>query len=404
MLLVPSQLRPGFAIACVIALLVSARFVPLGAQSTASARPDSAAFVTRLGDDTLAVERVVFTPQRVEADVVLRVPSTTRTKYVLELSPSGQMTKMEAVAHNFRTGAERRNVITRAGDSLRVEVTTDSGARTRTVPASASVLPFVDMVHWPYELALMRARAAGASSTEQPLFTGRSVSDFEIANVGPDSMTITHPARGTMRVRVDRNGRLLGLDAAATTRKLVVERRPWMQVDDLARRWAALDAAGKGVGALSGRGEEKATVNGAQITIDYGTPAKRGREIWGALVPWGTVWRTGANTATHITTDRDLVFGSGADTLVVPAGRYTLFTIPEQGGGTLMINKQTDQGGTDYDQAQDLGRVKLTKRQLPQEVELFTIAVEQEGQGGVLRIQWDRTELVAPFRVRGATR
>ena len=154
----------------------------------------------------------------------------------------------------------------------------------------------------------------------QPLLTGGRTSDFTVGVLGPDSMTITHPFRGTMRVQVDARGRLIGLDAGATTRKLVVERRPWMALDAVARRWMADDAAGRSLGALSGRGEATATVGPAQLAVDYGTPAMRGRRIWGGLVPFGEVWRTGANLATHLTTDRPLVFGSGADTLVVPAG------------------------------------------------------------------------------------
>jgi hypothetical protein len=373
------------------------------------ARPDaadSASFVTRLGVDTVAVERVVYAPRRVEADVLLRMPVTTRTRYALDLSPAGELTRLEAVTTDPRAGGAptRREVIARAGDSLRVETTTDGQVRTRTVAAhDLRVLPFIDVVHWPFELALTRARAAGVPQTAQPLLTGSRVQTFPLTDVGPDSMTITHPARGTMRVRVDTRGRLLALDAGATTRKLLVERRPWMGtdvVDAFATRWAAMDAAGRSLGALSGRAQMAATVAGARLGADYGTPSKRGRAIWGVLVPFGQVWRTGANQATHFTTDRDLVLGSAADTLVVPAGRYTLFSIPERGGGVLIVSRQTDQAGTAYDATRDLGRVRLMARPLAEPVEVFTIAANPEGPGGVLRLQWDRTELVTPFRVR----
>jgi hypothetical protein len=168
----------------------------------------------------------------------------------------------------------------------------------------------------------------------------------------------------------------------------------------LAVRWTEQDAAGRSLGALSGRAQMSATIAGARLGADYGTPSKRGREIWGVVVPFGQVWRTGANQATHFTTDRDLVFGTGPDTLLVPAGRYTLFSIPERDGGLLIINRQTDQAGTAYDASRDLGRVRLTARALAEPVEVFTIAANPEGAGGVLRLQWDRTELVAPFRVR----
>jgi hypothetical protein len=333
----------------------------------------------------------------------MRVPTTTRTTYVLELSPSGTLERMEALTFDTTAGGKspmRTEVIARVGDSLRIESKGRDQQRTRGVAASANVLPFIDMVHWPYEIALRRFRGSGASSSAQPLLTGQRVADFKLSRVAADSMTITHPSRGTMRLRVDSAGRLLALDAEATTRKLTVERRPWMPIDGIVRRWSAQDAAGRSLGALSGRARTTSTVGGATISLDHGTPSKRGRTIWGALVPFGTVWRTGANEATHFETDRDLVFGTGADTLVVPAGRYTLFSVPERDGGWLIINRQTGQTGTAYDASQDLGRVRLTTRPLAAPVETFTIKAEPEGGSNLLRLQWDAAERTVAFRVR----
>lgn len=369
----------------------------------AKAALDSAVFVTRLGSDTLVIERVIRSPRRVEAEVTMRVPRTTRTMYVLELSPAGSLERLEAVTFDTTaSGARpaRREIITRLRDSLRIESTTGEQRPVRTVAADANALPFIDMVHWPYEIALIRFKASGVTEARQPLLIGTRVSTFTFARVGGDSMTITHPTRGTMRLHVDAGGRLMALDARATTRKLVVERRPWMAIDDLVRRWAAQDAAGRSLGALSGRARTTSTVGGATISLDYGTPSKRGRAIWGALVPFGAVWRTGANEATHFETNRDLVFGTGADTLLVPAGRYTLFSLPQRDGGWLIINRQTGQAGTAYDPSRDLGRVRLSTRPLPTPVETFTIKAEAEGPVNLLRLQWDGAERVATFRVR----
>ena len=366
---------------------------------------DSAVFVTRLGADTLVVERVIRSPRRVEAEVAMRVPRTTRTVYVLDLSPSGMLERMEASTFDTTAGgatAARREIVTRVGDSLRIETTAGDQRRARAIAADGKVLPFIDMVHWPYEIALMRVRAGGATQVSQPLLTGSRVSDFALARVGADSMTITHPSRGTMRLRVDPAGRLMALDAGATTRKLVVERRPWMPIDKLVQRWTAQDAAGKSLGALSGRARSTNVVSGATITLDHGTPSKRGRPIWGALVPFGSLWRTGANEATHFETDRDLVFGAGADTLAVPAGRYTVFSVPERDGGWLIINRETGQAGTAHDPSKDLGRVRLTTRPLSDPVETFTIKAETEAGTNFLRIQWDNAERVVPFRARPA--
>ena len=370
------------------------------------ARPDSATFVTRLGADTLAIERVVRTPTRVEAEVVLRVPTTTVTRYVLELTPGGELTRLETTSTDPRApdGTPRREALVRAGDSLRIETTVSGAARARSVSAVGATLPFIDMVHWPYEVALARPGVRQALPPTLPLLTGARVQEFRLARVGTDSVTITHPLRGTMRARVDARGRLLGLDAGATTRKLIVTRRPWMPqatTDALVQRWVALDAAGKQLGALSGRAEASGTVGAATISIDYGTPAARGRTIWGGLVKYGEVWRTGANQATHITTDRDIVLGSGADTVVVPAGRYTLYSIPSAQGGQLIVNRMTGQGGTTYAVAQDVGRVALTARPLTPPVETFTIRVTPvDATSGTLHFQWADAERVVPFRMK----
>lgn len=366
---------------------------------------DSAVFVTRLGSDTLVVERMIRTPARVDAEVLMRTPVTTRTRWTMDLAPDGQMTRLERRELDVTTGAVRetgsRQTITRvAGDSLRVETVTPTGSRITAAAAPAATLPFIDMVHWPFEVVLTRARAMSAGTVQQPLLTGGRTSDFAIGRVGGDSMTITHPSRGTMRVRVDAGGRLLELDAGATTRKLVVDRRPWMAIEDLARRWAAADAAGRTAGALSGRDTARAIIGGATLLVDYGTPYKRGRTVWGALIPFGQVWRTGANMATHFTTSANLLLGSGADTLAVPAGSYTLFSIPETGGGTLIVSAQTGQSGTAYNPARDLGRVRMRARPLPSAAERFTIALADDDGTGAIRLQWDGTEMVVPFRVR----
>lgn len=368
------------------------------AVSPALAPPtDSAVLVTRLGADTLVIERIVRRPGRVDVDVLSRVPRTMHTVHWMELTPAGELARYYAETHDLQNGGvARRDSVTRAGDSLRV--TSVAGAQTRAtmVAAPAATIPFIDMLHWPYELVLARAAQAQGTITA-PMLTGTRVTDFRIERIGGDSVTITFPQRGTMRARMDASGRLLGLDAGATTRKLVVERRGWMSLDQLAPRWLALDAAGRNIAALSGRAQATGKVGPVTVNVDYGTPAARGRAIWGALVPFGERWRTGANEATHITVEGGtLVIGAGSDTLAVPAGRYTISSIPEQGGGTLIVNRQTGQGGTTYDAARDLGRVRLTSRPTASHVEQFTVAVA----GNELKLQWADRELVVPVRGR----
>src|SRR5205085_4798989 len=101
--------------------------------------------------------------------------------------------------------------------------------------------------------------------------------------------------------------------------------------------------------------ETSATIGGVHVKIDYSAPSARGRKVFGELVPYGKVWRTGANAATTLTAGGDITIKD----LKVPKGKYTLYSLPSDGGLTLIVNKQTGQWGTEYDGSKDLGRVKM---------------------------------------------
>ena len=140
----------------------------------------------------------------------------------------------------------------------------------------------------------------------------------------------------------------------------------------------------------------KATVqlNGKQVTIDYNSPSMRGRRIFAGLVPYNSVWRTGANSATTLKTETDLKIG----TTTVPAGTYTLFTIPSESTWKLIINKQTGQWGLHYEQAQDLARVDMRKNTLPQQQEKMSINFENtRGNTTQLHVRWDTTDVWVPI-------
>ena len=145
----------------------------------------------------------------------------------------------------------------------------------------------------------------------------------------------------------------------------------------------------------SPRDSVKATVGGATVSINYGRPSMRGRPIMGSLVPFGQVWRTGANEATTLVTSKPLMFGS----TMVPAGTYTLYTIPGKDGWKLVINKQTGQWGTEYKQDQDLARVDMKVEALSTPVEQFTIKLVPGGTGATLRLEWEKTAASVPFMV-----
>jgi hypothetical protein len=144
---------------------------------------------------------------------------------------------------------------------------------------------------------------------------------------------------------------------------------------------------------------EKAEVElkGHSITISYGSPRIRGRKIMGQLVPYGQVWRTGADEATSLKTTADLDIGGTH----VPAGSYTLYTLPSDGTWKLIINKQTGQWGTEYDESQDFARIDLAKSALAKPQEEFTMKFEKSSpDSATLVLEWETTKLTVPVRIK----
>jgi hypothetical protein len=137
------------------------------------------------------------------------------------------------------------------------------------------------------------------------------------------------------------------------------------------------------------------------VSVNYGRPSMRGRRIMGDLVPWYKVWRTGANEATHLKTNFDMVIGRGLDEssgVPLMKGTYTLWTIPSPEGWTFVINKQTKQWGTDYDERQDYARFEGIVEQMAAPVETLTVAFDgTSATSGRLKVMWENTLVWARF-------
>lgn len=134
-----------------------------------------------------------------------------------------------------------------------------------------------------------------------------------------------------------------------------------------------------------------ATVKGKTITIDYSQPSVKGRKIWGELVPYGQVWRTGANTSTSIEFSADVMLEGKA----VPKGKYALFTIPNEKEWTIIINKSIKWGAFSYKEDEDVLRVNVPAKKSKAFTEQMTIAVSKKG---VVSILWENVQV--DFKVK----
>jgi len=271
------------------------------------------------------------------------------------------------------------------GDSM---VTTRLAVPKGTLPYFLHIYGLVEQIgRW--------ARAMGRDSVALSAVTSSSqTSGGYVKKRGGDTLVFNFTegqlaGLGPFTFRLDRQGRLAWLTGKGSTVQVEVERVA--SIPNLGALTTAF--ATRPLGQLSVRDTARATVGGAELWVDYSRPQKRGRVIFGDVVPWNTPWRTGANAATQFNTTADLVIGGAT----VPAGKYTLWTLPTSTGWKLIINKQTGQWGTEYHAEQDLVRVDAKVETLAAPVEQFIIGFEPSAAAPTtITFTWDRTKVSVP--------
>jgi hypothetical protein len=204
---------------------------------------------------------------------------------------------------------------------------------------------------------------------------------------------------GTGVATLDSNRKLLHYSGAGTTYHVEVDRLAEPpDVQSIGARFADFETKSGVVKQLSVRDTMRAAIAGASFAVDYGRPLVRGRQLLGGIVPYGYVWRTGANAATQLTTSAPVTIAG----IAVPPGTYTLWTVPRADGTVeLVVNKQKGQWGTSYDRAHDLGRAPMKTETLATPVEQFTISITPaSGRTGTLAMEWGPFRWTAPVVVQ----
>lgn len=380
--------------------IVSLVAVATLAATAAAAQNESGAFVVRLGKDTIAVEQFTRSGNSLQGTFLGRPGQMIQWSYRADLGADGtvrqfSMTQDKSAAPN--APAQKRSVVFQ-GDSAVVTLTRGDSTRVLRLAAPGGAFPFINHSFALYELVARRARAAGGDSlrTAELSLGANAPWGTTVKRVGTDSLALATDNGLGVRLKTDRRGMILAANGFGSTQKVEVAR---VQSVDLASLWATF-ASRPPMGPLSARDTARVTFGSAVVFVDYSRPSKRGREVFGGeLVPWNEVWRTGANAATQLSTPVDLTIGGAT----VPAGIYSVWSLPTPTGWKLIINRQHGQWGTEYSADSDLVRIDVkVEPPLAQPVEQFTIGFEPQGDGtaATLKLAWDRTVVTVPVTVK----
>lgn len=193
------------------------------------------------------------------------------------------------------------------------------------------------------------------------------------------------------KIKTTPEGKIVAYDGTATPWNYIVTKVAPINVDETAKRMSNKPK----IGIPSPKAIVGFAIASDTISLSYGRPLKRGRKIFGGVVPYDSVWRTGANDLTKLTLPYDIQFGK----VTITKGEYGLYTIPRENGWTLIFNTDFKRWPTEPNRSKDVALVPLRVRKVGQSVDQFTITIEPDQDGGIVRLIWDDTEAYAPFKV-----
>ena len=376
------------------------RLLALLALAPAALSAQPASIVYRLGKDTVAIEQYTRTPTSLAGEMVQRSgAAVARVRYSMTIGKNGRPTAASiirlAADGSLPPNTPKETRFTITADSIVREAVFADSVQRRAFAAKQAFVNFPVFVYGPFEVLAAIRKSGSAVDSLPALGATGNLGYTGLAAMSGDSVRLKG-APYAMIVRLDGAHRLLGVDGTLTTNKAIGTRGA--AGADL----AAIAKSMKPTGVLSLRETARGAFGqGGMVLVDYGRPQVRERTVWGGtLVPFDSVWRAGANDATHLFTTRVLTFGAPGAELVVPPGQYTLFVQHTRTGTWLIVNRQTGMWGTVYSAANDLGRVPMTLASTAAHVEEFTITVKSLSPArGALELAWGPSMASVPFGV-----
>ena len=361
-------------------------------------RPVSGYLVYLLGKDTTMAGYYELKGNQFNMEVVAR-PNVSVTKLNGKLFPNGEIESAEG--QTYRAGRDPLMLV-----SYRLYVRDDSTIIEQQQPGKPLAVSrfagrgvIANGIGTPVRYFLPLWVNYAPNNIGDSLVTGHLTlgtnKKYIIKRVAKDQLYVGSTVTGMMTLNLDKNGMLKSIDAIGSSWNVTGIVTNKLNLRALTDNFVAQETAA-GAAAINQPDSVMALLNNASFKIVYSRPKVRGRKIFGAVVPYDRFWRTGANAATRLITNQTLVFGDKE----LPAGTYSVWTIPSEKGWTMMFNSQPNVWGTEYNPAFDVLTVPMQSEQVPELVEELTIQVKPARGGGVFNVIWENTKASVSFLIK----
>ncbi len=376
-------------------------FILLHASSQNYSQKDKGLVTYKLGTDTTIVQYFEFDNKKFHTTIFTFSGSITKYEGDGELDEAGDLKKVFSKTFNLDTSAnwklisEGTNIFN--GDST-VYTARQNGKELHRAIASKGIIFNVDAISFyvfPY-MGFFAPSKNGDTIFHCHLALGEC-RKLQVTRTGKNELKVGSDVLGSLKLFVDDRGRMQGADAIGSSINLVAsverENKNYDEyLDAMARRrWTEKSFAPR-----TFRDTARLVLENKKIEVDYWRPYRRNRQIFGAVVPWDRVWRTGANNATQLRSDDDLEFNGNKLT----SGKYSIWTYPTENGWQLIFNKKADTWGTEYDSTANFFKVPMTVEKTTAPVEILTISLLPENNDTArLLIEWEYYKAWADFKI-----
>ncbi|MGK7393918.1 MAG: DUF2911 domain-containing protein [Candidatus Cyclobacteriaceae bacterium M3_2C_046] len=364
-------------------------------------KPYSATFISLFAGDTVAVETYTRYDHYLTGKAIIRIPDLHIRNFHITFKQDGSIEKLyltmedpvnPSLPFKSRYGYRVLQSLHFEGDSLVSRFYPGeqvSRFKSEDISFLGGWSPIMSLVEW----NCRRLKASGKNEINSNMVnTYLGVHGFSLKEISPDSILVRGDLFRHMRVKVDQEGQVEAIDGSGSAWNYKTSRHPPLDIYELIEHFRGKPALGD----PSPPGRLVREIDGTPITITYGRPFKRGREIFGNIVPYDTIWRTGAGPCTRIQFEKAIIFNK----TTIPPGDYCLYTIPSQDQWTLIFNTNLNQWPTNPDHTRHVAELPMKVSRLENAVDQLTFEIRKEQQQHVLHIRWDDMDAFVPFQIK----